>query len=566
MSQTKPVVAIVPGGFCGPDLYEGVANTLREDGFTVIIVTSTVTKNLPSKDTTHPEFKNLANKGLLDDVDEIHAKLTPSFDQGLEVVIFGHSYGSLPALLALQGQTVDERKAKGLSGGIKAYAVIAGFAYALRGRNVRGDTEDAPPMPYFITEEGVFHIQDSAKPLFFSDLPAEEQDAAWAKVLGSQSRKSLNHLSEFTNSEVQIPKTYILCEKDEVVAPMYQEMYVKTGEFDKVEKLPSGHFLFVNPVSLIYTDRLGDTIANLDIKSLNLVCLADRDMSIDLWTEFGSCATAASDRHEYFAIFVPLLRLLQTILSSPRDIDSMDGIRDSLEQYYLNFPPDLLEFSSIKFMYQLEAMIWFHGIFILTFVRQDLLEILIDEALPLQDEFYFAPEHAILLGEALPTLLQLDSALQRISPATVFFINLPSTIMASAMWRFHCLIDLDTTSPVVIDIPESLVVNVTFHQEVLQALSNLGSKCDIKFIRTMSDILSVLCRVDPDLDSAVAPKRDADIMSLWDRRNWDKYSLKSYENGAICLQVLGQRFTEEKVLACLRAIDLALGGGEDYMA
>ncbi|KAM0542294.1 hypothetical protein ACHAPJ_012859 [Fusarium lateritium] len=246
MSQSKPVIAIVPGGFCGPDLYKSVADTLREDGFTVIIITLTVTKNLTSKDATQPEFQDLANKGLLDDVEEIHAKLAPFFDQDHEVVVFGHSYGSLPALLALQDQTVGERKARGSQGGIKAYSAIAGFAYAVRGRNVLGNTEEAAPMPYHITEEGIFHIQEAAKPLFFSDLPTEEQDAAWTKVLGSQSRKSLSYVSEFINSDVQIPKTYIMCEKDEVVAPTYQEMFVKAGEFEKVEKLPSGHFPFLS--------------------------------------------------------------------------------------------------------------------------------------------------------------------------------------------------------------------------------------------------------------------------------------------------------------------------------
>ncbi|KAJ4268997.1 hypothetical protein NW762_003069 [Fusarium torreyae] len=246
MSQTKPIIAIVPGGFCKPDIYEDVGNALRDDGFTVIIPTLTVTRNLPSKDASHPEFKELAKKGLLDDVEEIHAKLAPSFDQGLEVVIFGHSYGSLPALLALQHHTVNERKAKGLPGGIKAYSAIAGFAYAMRGRNVLGNTEEASPMPYHVTEAGIFHIQEAAKPLFFSDLPTEEQDAAWAKVLGSQSRKSLSYVSEFINSDVQVPKTYIMCEKDEVVAPTYQEMFIKAGEFDKVERLPSGHFPFLS--------------------------------------------------------------------------------------------------------------------------------------------------------------------------------------------------------------------------------------------------------------------------------------------------------------------------------
>jgi hypothetical protein len=32
----------------------------------------------------------------------------------------------------------------------------------------------------------------------------------------------------------------------------------------------------------------------------------------------------------------------------------------------------------------------------------------------------------------------------------------------------------------------------------------------------------------------------------------------TYENAAVCLQVLGQRFTEEKVVACLEVIEQAL--------
>jgi pimeloyl-ACP methyl ester carboxylesterase len=149
MSQTKPVIVIVPGGFCSPEVYQPVADILEQDGFTVTIPRLTVTKNLTSKDPASPEFKDLANKGLLDDVKEIHDRLASEFDKGSGVVIFGHSYGSLPALLAIEGHTIEERKAKGLSGGIKGYVAVAGFAYAQRGRNARGDTEPAPPMSYF---------------------------------------------------------------------------------------------------------------------------------------------------------------------------------------------------------------------------------------------------------------------------------------------------------------------------------------------------------------------------------------------------------------------------------
>ncbi|KAF5566753.1 hypothetical protein FPHYL_3695 [Fusarium phyllophilum] len=246
MADIKPVIVIVPGGFCSPEVYQPVADILEQDGFTVIIPRLTVTKNLTSKDPTSQEFQLLANKGLLDDVEEIHGRLAPEFDKGSEVVIFGHSYGSLPALLAIEGHTIAERKAKGLSGGIKGYVAVAGFAYAQRGKNARGDTQPAPPMPYFEHEDGVFHMTEAAKPLFFNDLSPEKQDEAWKLVLGTQSQKSLGHVSEFINSDVTIPKTYILCEKDQTVPPELQEMLTQAGGFETVEKLSSGHFPFVS--------------------------------------------------------------------------------------------------------------------------------------------------------------------------------------------------------------------------------------------------------------------------------------------------------------------------------
>ncbi|KAL2802039.1 hypothetical protein BJX63DRAFT_438252 [Aspergillus granulosus] len=55
-------------------------------------------------------------------------------------------------------------------------------------------------------------------------------------------------------------------------------------------------------------------------------------------------------------------------------------------------------------------------------------------------------------------------------------------------------------------------------------------------------------------------------MSDFDQRNWDKYTPELYKDGPVCLQVLGQRFTEEKVLGILRTIDMALGRDEYHMA
>lgn len=147
MTQNKPVIVLIPGGFCSPETYQAVADCLREDSFTVKVITLTTTRTLPSEDPDHDEYKDLASKGMLDDVKEIHDSIAKELDEGSKVVLFGHSYGSLPGLLSIEGYTLEERKAKGLAGGIKAYAAVAGFAFAVRERNIYGTTEQGPVMP-----------------------------------------------------------------------------------------------------------------------------------------------------------------------------------------------------------------------------------------------------------------------------------------------------------------------------------------------------------------------------------------------------------------------------------
>ncbi|KAF4960045.1 hypothetical protein FSARC_10576 [Fusarium sarcochroum] len=68
--------------------------------------------------------------------------------------------------------------------------------------------------------------------------------------------------------------------------------------------------------------------------------------------------------------------------------------------------------------------------------------------------------------------------------------------------------------------------------------------------------------VDQELDQ-VSPEQKHAPVSAQDTANWADYSPSKYENVPICLQVLGQRHDEEKILACMEVIDRALGKNED---
>ncbi|KAH8743757.1 putative fatty-acid amide hydrolase [Diaporthe sp. PMI_573] len=71
--------------------------------------------------------------------------------------------------------------------------------------------------------------------------------------------------------------------------------------------------------------------------------------------------------------------------------------------------------------------------------------------------------------------------------------------------------------------------------------------------------------VDATLDPKPGPDEDIKPLSKEDQENYDKYSPEAYENGAVCLQVLGPRHSEEMVLAALRVMDSALGRGKDHI-
>jgi len=152
MSSSKPVIVLVPGAFHRPSVWRAVAEPLREKGFIVVTPPLSVCGDLSTKTVESQEWKDLAAKGPVDDAKLIHDELLPFLDDGNEAVVVSHSYGSVPACVAIEGQTVPDRAAKGLRGGIKAVINIAGFAFPVRGKSLMGDDNGPPLMPYHVLE------------------------------------------------------------------------------------------------------------------------------------------------------------------------------------------------------------------------------------------------------------------------------------------------------------------------------------------------------------------------------------------------------------------------------
>jgi pimeloyl-ACP methyl ester carboxylesterase len=156
---TKPVIVLVPGLFHKPSSWAKVAGPLRDHGYTVLTPPLAVGGDLTGKTPASLEWKELASKSFVDDRQVILDAVMPLLDEGKTAILVGHSFGSVPATLAVEGQTVAERQERGLKGGVVALVVIAGFAYPVKGKSVFGDENEPPLMPYHVLEVSGTHSE-----------------------------------------------------------------------------------------------------------------------------------------------------------------------------------------------------------------------------------------------------------------------------------------------------------------------------------------------------------------------------------------------------------------------
>ncbi len=110
-------------------------------------------------------------------------------------------------------------------------------------------------------KNGILYLQEAAKPLFYSDLSAAEQDVAWDEVDLVMSRKQFTTYPDYTEAELEgkgLLRVYVSTENDQSVNTDYQQFYIQAGKFDKVVKIPSGH-----APMLSMPEKLADIIADV---------------------------------------------------------------------------------------------------------------------------------------------------------------------------------------------------------------------------------------------------------------------------------------------------------------
>ncbi|CVK83939.1 uncharacterized protein FMAN_01185 [Fusarium mangiferae] len=209
---------------------------------------------------------------------------------------------------------------------------------------------------------------------------------------------------------------------------------------------------------------------------------------------------------DFFSLFMPLVQPLQRVITSSHDSSALDEIRDELEAYFIRFPTTLLEYECLEHAYQAEAMIWFHGIFMLTctwlnstgqvtnpfrliqekVIDRDLFLLLTSGELTSTSEFISALDHSILLGEAIPTLMHLDSSCHTISAATVFLVLTSSVVTCLALREVDGSLG---SHEVMATMPPTLLASADRHLRALETFMK-GTRFDVELIKHIQTCLS----------------------------------------------------------------------------
>ncbi|KAI1769480.1 alpha/beta-hydrolase [Hypoxylon sp. FL1150] len=227
MASPKPVIVLIHGAFFAPVHYRRLIEPLRAQGYVVLA---------PPMPSTGLD-DSAAGKTYVDDAKRILEYLIPYLDEGKEAVIVGHSHGGIAASALTEGQTVEDRKAKGLKGGVKSVVYLAALAIPTKGASFLGLLGGTPPI---YKEEGPFYVLTN-----YAFLPIHPDDKiALSKTLVHQSKASLEASVQFTAADVTASKTYIVCLEDQGLPAALQESFAEmTG--CRVVKIKSGHFPFL---------------------------------------------------------------------------------------------------------------------------------------------------------------------------------------------------------------------------------------------------------------------------------------------------------------------------------
>ncbi|CAI7675410.1 unnamed protein product [Penicillium manginii] len=252
--MTKPAIVIVPGSWHRPQHYHYVIDGLKKLRYEAEGV------DLPSIDSSppHSTWEN--------DAEEVRRVISKYLDAGKDVITLAHSFGGIAMSEAVKGLGKNDREKKGLVSSVRqliymcAMALPKGQSYATQMVPATPEEEALEKQRNELQEKhGGIQIQPDGSMVLDGDIcslalyndcdPEDVKEAI--SLLGSFPAAPLAVPVTYT-AYLEIPSTYIVCQKDQALPPCVQERIVEQGNGAfHVERCNEGHSPFLSNPSYI---------------------------------------------------------------------------------------------------------------------------------------------------------------------------------------------------------------------------------------------------------------------------------------------------------------------------
>ncbi|KAF2161519.1 hypothetical protein M409DRAFT_69642 [Zasmidium cellare ATCC 36951] len=234
MAAKTTSILYVPGAWHKASTFNPVATLLEEAGYRVDLI------DLPSVGPA----KHLPNFDA--DVEVIRSHIQKACDAGREIVLIGHSYGSIPASEAAKGLDLSSRQKEGKAGGVKHLVFCCAFIVD-EGHSLIG-AFGGSPLPWFKISEDQLEVNpDTPEKIFYNDV-ADNTTEEMIRALRPQSYQVM-HTPVTYAAWKHIPSTYIYTTQDAAIPLQIQQMMVETvakGYPINTDTVDAGHSPFLS--------------------------------------------------------------------------------------------------------------------------------------------------------------------------------------------------------------------------------------------------------------------------------------------------------------------------------
>ncbi|KAK0643700.1 Alpha/Beta hydrolase protein [Cercophora newfieldiana] len=236
--KAKPAILFIEGAWRTFTAYDPFFDIVRARGYELIT---------PLLLTNTPAWKTLEDPPV-DDINHMASAARDLADSGREFVCVMHSYGGAIGTEAMAGLGVDERRARGLAGGVTPLIYITAFMVEV-GKSLE-DTAPAAQIGW-IGYEGdlkVFLPGFDIGGKWYNDLPKDKQQRQLAQTIPHPKA------GPFRRPEVvaydKIPTTFVYCTEDNAFPYTVQRALVAAHKSNGIhvdeETVEAGHYPFLS--------------------------------------------------------------------------------------------------------------------------------------------------------------------------------------------------------------------------------------------------------------------------------------------------------------------------------